>query len=148
MGTLRADERNSQLWRVAKAQIELDPTNPTKKNNAAFLSLLLYGASERSERLAREASTTNPKVPEWAATYAYALHLAGKEPEAKRVMENLSPEALGRPGIALYYAIVLAANGDNARAKETLAKLNPTGMLPEEQKLATELAQKLNGAGH
>ena len=133
-----------ELLRVAKAQVDLDPSNPTRKNNDAFLSLLLNGASERSERLAREASTTNPKVPEWAATYAYALHLAGKKSEAKKVMENLSPEALGRPGVALYYAIVLAANGDNARAVESLAKLNPKGMLPEEQKLAADLTQQLN----
>jgi Flp pilus assembly protein TadD len=133
-----------ELLRVAKAQLTLNPSNPSMKNNCAFLSLLLFGASEDSERLAQEASTTNPGIPEWAATYAYALHLDGKEPEAKRVMEKLSPEALGRPGIALYYAIVLAANGDYAKARESLVKLNPAGMLPEEQKLAADLAQQLN----
>jgi hypothetical protein len=134
----------ANLLRVAKAQIDIDPSNPTNKNNVAFLSLMLYGASERAERLAGEISAMNPKIPEWAATYAYALHLAGKEAEAKKVMEKLPPEALGRPGIALYYAIVLAANGDNDRAKESFAKLNPRGMLPEERKLAAALAQQLN----
>jgi len=137
-----------ELLRVARAQIGLDPTNPAKKNNDAFLSLLLYGASERSERLAREASSMNPEIPEWAATYAYALHLAGKEAAAKKVIEKLSPETLGRPGIALYSAIVLAANGDQPRAREVLAKLNPAGMLPEEQKLAADLAQQLGVASH
>lgn len=132
-----------KLLRVARAQSDLEPANPAKKNNDAFLSLLLNGASERSERLAREASAANPNVPEWAATYAYALHLAGKEAEAKTVMEKLSSEALGRPGIALYFAIVLAANGDDAKARESLAKLNPNGMLPEEQKLAADLARQL-----
>ncbi len=136
----------SELLRVVKAQLELDPSNPTRKNNEAFLSLLLYGASEGSEILAREVSTANPKIPEWAATYAYALHLAGKESEAKKVMERLSPEALARPDIALYYAIVLAANGDSSKAREFLAKSNPNGMLPEEQKLAADLAQRLNVA--
>jgi hypothetical protein len=135
-----------ELLRVAKAQIDLDPSDPTKKNNCAFLSLLTSGASERSERLAQEATNANPQVPEWAATYAYALHLAGKESEAKKVMEKLSPEALGRPGIALYYAVVLAANGDTTRAKESLANLNPKGMLPEEKKLAADLAEQLNVA--
>lgn len=134
----------SELLRVARAQMNFDPSNPTRENNVAFLSLLLNGASEHSERLAREASITNPIVPEWAATYAYALHLSGKESEAKKVMENLSSEALGRPDIALYYAIVLAANGDSAEARETLKKLNPNGMLPEELKLATDLARQLN----
>jgi hypothetical protein len=135
-----------KLLRVAQAQLALEPSNPARKNNDAFLSLLLHGASEHSERLAREASTTNPNVPEWAATYAYALHLAGKDAEAKKVMEHLSPEALQRPGIALYYAIVLAANGDADKARESLSKLNPTGMLPEERKLAADLALQLNAA--
>jgi Flp pilus assembly protein TadD len=137
-----------ELLRVAKAQINLDPSSPAKKNNTAFLTLLLFGPSERSERLAREASTANPNVAEWAATYAFALHLAGKESEAKKVMESLPSEALSRPGIALYYAIVLAGNGDDTHARESLARLNPNGMLPEERKLAADLAQKLNAASH
>jgi hypothetical protein len=132
-----------ELLRVAKAQMALDDSNPTTKNNEAFLALLLYGPSARAERLAREASTANPKVPEWAATYAFALHLAGKDAEAKKVMENLSADAVQHPGIALYYAIVLAGNGDADKAREFMAKLNPQGMLPEEQKLAVELAQQL-----
>jgi hypothetical protein len=144
LGIYSNSNETGELLRVARAQLELDPMNPAKKNNEAFLSLLLAGPSERSERHAREAWTSNPKVPGWAATYAYALHLAGKESEAKKVMDRLPPEAIGRPGVALYYAIVLAANGDRARAKECLAKLNPTGMLPEEKKLAADLAQQLN----
>jgi len=131
---------------VAKAQIALDPDDPTRKNNYAFLSVLLNGTSDHALRLAREASASNPKLPEWAATYAYALHLAGRDAEARKVMENLDPEALNRPGVALYYAIVLAGNGDNNKARETLARLNPAGMLPEEQKLAVALAQQLNVA--
>jgi len=131
------------LLRVARAQIKLDPSNPVKKNNAAFLSLLVYGASESSERLAHEALEANPNVPEWAATYAYALHLAGKESEAKKVIDKLPPEAVGRPGVALYVAIVLAANGEADKAKESLAKLNPGGMLPEERTLAENLKQQL-----
>ncbi|MEP6668711.1 MAG: hypothetical protein ABJF10_06135 [Chthoniobacter sp.] len=135
-----------EMLRVVKAQLDLDPSNATKKNNTAFLSLLLYGASEGSERLAREAFTSNPKVPEWAATYAYALHLGGKESAAKKVINELSPEARARPGIALYCAIVQAANGDDAQARESLAKLDPRGMLSEERKLAADLAQQLKVA--
>ncbi|MDR3404548.1 MAG: hypothetical protein P4L99_18750 [Chthoniobacter sp.] len=135
-----------EMLRVVKAQLDLDPSNATKKNNAAFLSLLLYGASANAERLAREASASNPKVPEWAATYAYALHLAGKEAEAKKVIEGLPPEARARPGIALYCAIVQAANGEDAQARESLAKLDSRGMLAEERKLAADLAQQLKVA--
>jgi len=135
-----------ELMRVAKAQIDLDPSNPARKNNYAFLSLLLNGASEHAARLAKEASAANPLIPEWAATHSYALHLSGRDAEARKVMENLPPEALARPGIALYYAIDLAATGDTSRAREMLAKLNPDGMLPEERKLAAMLAQQLGVA--
>jgi hypothetical protein len=138
------DSRN--MLRVAAAQIDLDPSDAVNKNNEAFLSLLLHGASERSERFAREAATANPKVAEWTATYAYALHLGHQDAEAKKAMEKLSTEALQRPGVALYYAIVLAANGEKARAKEALSKLNPSGMLPEEQKLAADLSRQLDVA--
>ena len=132
-----------ELLRVAKAQLDAEPASPAKKNNYAFLSLLLDGGSQLSERLAREACTLDPSVPEWAATYSYALHLAGKDVEARDVVGKLASEALARPGIALYYAIILAANGDQALAREALAKLNTTGMLPEERRLAADLAQQL-----
>jgi len=135
-----------EMLRVAKEQLRLDPSNPVTKNNYAFLSLLMFGASENSERLADEATIANPNIPEWAATYAYALHLAGKEAKATKVMDKLSPSALGRPGVALYYAIVLAANGDYPKARESLSNLNPNGMLPQERKLAEALARQLNVA--
>lgn len=133
-----------EMLRVARAQVELDPSNAAKKNNEAFLSLLLHGASARAERLAREASAGDPNVPEWAATYAYALHLAKKKADAKKVMASLTPEARSRPGVALYYAIVLAANGEDAPAREALVKLDSRGMLREERKLASELAEQLH----
>jgi Flp pilus assembly protein TadD len=100
------------------------------------------------ERVAREVSASNPKEPEWAATYAYALHLAGKDAEAEKVMGNLPPETLARPGIALYQAIVLAANGDKTGAREYMAKFNSGGMLPEEQKMAADLRRQLNTPDH
>jgi Flp pilus assembly protein TadD len=137
-----------KLLRVARGQLRLEPDNPTKKNNFAFLSMLLRSTTDYPERYAKEAYTTNPKVPEWAATYAYALHLSGRSAEGRKVMENLAPEALEHPGIALYYAIVLADTGQFTRARETLAKLKPLGLLPEEQKLAMDLAQKLGPVKH
>jgi len=134
----------TELLHIARQQLNLDPSNPIHKNNVAFLSLLLNGITVTSENLARETCEINPQIPEWASTYAYALHLAGKKAESKKVMEALPPRALARPGVALYYAIVLAANGDTVKARECLAKLNPNGMLPEEKKLADGLARQLN----
>ena len=136
------------LLRVAKAQLEFDPLNPNFKNNVAFLTLLLNRVSPPVERLAEEASKTNPAIPEWAATYAYALHLSGKDSEAAAVMKHLSSEALQRPGISLYYAIVLAANRDYAAARAFFGKLNTAGMLPEERDLVADLSKQLKGEAH
>ena len=142
----RSSNDTLSLLRVALAQLNFDPSNPAAKNNAAFLWMLLNGHSVQYERLAREASMANSRVPEWMATYAFALHLAGKDAEAEKELKKLSPEALRHPGIALYYAIVLAGNRDYARAREFLGKLNPNGLLPEEQKLAADLVRDLRAA--
>ena len=52
----------------------------------------------------------------------------------------------GLPSRQQRRAIVLAANGETAEAKEAFAKLNPGGMLPEERKLAADLAEQLKAA--
>ncbi len=134
-----------ELLRVAKAQSEMDPLNPAYKNSEAFLSLLLYGYTGRAERLAHEATVEKPAVPEWATTYAFALNLAGKRAEAKEVIDSIPAEEEGRPGVALYCALVLAANGEADRAWACLDKTDPAGLLPEERKLAEKLAQQLKG---
>lgn len=137
-----------EMLEVAKAQLELEPDNAMFKNNYAFLSLLLNGASKNAEQLASEATTANPAAPEWAATYAYALHLAGKDDDAEKALSRLTPADLNKPGVALYYAIVLAAKGDDTHAKEALMKINGNGMLPEEARLATTLMRRIEADGH
>ena len=136
------------LLRVAREQLKLDPSNPERKNNVAFLSLLVEGASAKTLQMASEAYQANPKVPTRAATYAYALHLAKKDPEAQKIMQNLAPEAVHLPGIALYQALILDSTGQPDAARETLLKLNAQGMLVEERKLARDLAQKLKILDH
>jgi len=140
----RSANDTGALLHVATAQLNFDPSNPANKNNVAFLWLLLNGPSENYLRMAREASQANPMVPEWTVTYAFALHRAGRDSEAAQELKKLLPDAIKRPGIALYYALVLAGSGDAARARDYLGKLNPTGLLPEEQKLAADLAKELN----
>ena len=137
------DGDSRKLLRVARAQSELDPANPTKINNEAFLSLLIEGFSERAERLARALVAAHPSVPEWTATEAFALHLAHRDVEAGQMLATLPPEAQHRPGVALYFALVQAALGETVQAQAALARLNPAHLLPEERKLATELAQQL-----
>ena len=142
----RKSNDTQSLLRVAQAGLDLDRNEPANKNNVAFLWMLLYGHSPQYEKMARDAMTANPKVPEWAATYAFALHLAGRNAEAARIFDQMAPDAANCPGVALYAALAFAASGDTARARERLGKVTPSGWLPEERELAKRLAQSLTGS--
>ena len=141
----RESNDTPSLLRVAQARLNFDRSEPANKNNAAFLWLLLYGHSFQYEKLAHDAMAANPKVPEWAATYAFALYLAGRDAEAARIFDQMAPGAVDRPGIALYAALAFAASGDTVRARERLSRVNPAGLLPEERELAERLGRTLAG---
>jgi predicted Zn-dependent protease len=134
-----------EMQRVASQQLSQNPDNPAFQNNMAFLSMLLFGPSAESERLAQEAAASDPAAPEWKATYAYALHLAGREADALHEIKSLPAADLAQPEVALYDGIILTANGDAAGARAATAKLNAMALLPEEQKLAANLAVRLSG---
>ena len=139
----RANNDTPELLRVARQQLNIEPSNPERKNNSAFLSLLVEGASTKTCQLAYQAYQANPKDPGRAATYAYSLHLTGEDQEAEKVMRNLPPEAVRFPGIAFYQALIFDSVGKATEARETLMRLNSQGMLAEERKMALDLARKL-----
>ncbi len=113
----------------------LDSSDPMAKNNLAATSLLLQLDVARAHELARlnyDAQGTNPIV---ASTYAYSLHLQGRTGEGLAVFQKLGPEALNSPPVALYYGVLLAANGRAQEGKAYLAKASGVRLLPEEQAL-------------
>jgi Flp pilus assembly protein TadD len=106
------------------------------RNNYAAVTLLVDTASLRAQQFAREAWLKYPKLPDFAATYAYSLHVQGKTAEGLKALEALKPEELESPAIALYYGVLLSANGDNAKSVKYLDLAAAGKMLPEEKSLA------------
>src|ERR1043166_565623 len=136
--------KNTQgLFAVLNAMVEIDSKNFIAKNNLAMISLLLSTRVSQAHALARDAYSQAPMMPAVAATYAYSLHLQGKTAEGLKVLEKLNQEQLSDPSVAAYYGVLLAATGDNVKAKKYLALTDKSKLLPEEQAMLARVTMGL-----
>jgi hypothetical protein len=126
------------LQRVLTRVVERNPKDIPAKNNLATVSLLLLTDLSRAHELAKEVHATDPANPAFASTYAYSLHLQGRNADALKVLGVLKPEELRAPSIAAYYCVVLAATGDFKLAREYLALAEKGRLLPEEKALLAQ----------
>ncbi|HEX5397840.1 MAG TPA: hypothetical protein VFY06_02190 [Verrucomicrobiae bacterium] len=112
------------------------PRNAVFKNNLAATSLLLKTNLTQALNWAQEVYASNTNNPNFASTYAYALDLQGRTNDGLAVMRKLDARLLEEPGVALYYAVLLTANGDTNEAA-TYLKIarTKTQWLPEEKRL-------------
>jgi hypothetical protein len=130
------------LNKLYSAMTSDDPSDPLPKNNLAATCLLLKHNLPRAHQLAYENYLRNPAQPIIASTYAYSLHVQGRTKEALVTFAKLSPEALETPGIALYYALLLTADGQtNIAAKYLAAASEQSNLLPEEKELLAQAKQ-------
>jgi tetratricopeptide (TPR) repeat protein len=135
------DGDTNRLLRVAETALKLDDTNLQARNNVAMLSLLLKRDAPAALEIARELHQKDPKNADFASTYAFALHQAGRSPEGLAVLKQLSPEQLKEPSIASYYALLLDSAGEKTEAL-AFAKLGQAApVLPEEKSLFSSLAR-------
>jgi hypothetical protein len=126
------------LYRVHQALLQRHPESLELKNNVAVLGLLLNRDVAHSRDLAQQvylAATTNAAL---ASTYAFALHTQGRTAEGLKLMQSLPDSELLRPNIAVYYAFLLAAQGEREKAKPFIAAAEKNPMLPEEQRLLVQ----------
>ncbi len=123
------------LYRVLLHRNARHPEDANVKNNLAALSLLLNMNRERGWQLAQEVYQQDPHNAAYASTYAFALYTKGENKKALQAMETLTDQQRRQPEIAAYYGIILAANGDNARAAEFLDLAQSATLLPEEKEL-------------
>ena len=79
----------------------------------------------------------------FAATHAYALHIAGKTDEALELMDRMKDEELSHPAVAAYYVVILVESGKLERARAFLPKAQRAALLPEEQLLLKSATRKL-----
>jgi hypothetical protein len=127
------------LNKVYAAALAYEATNFVLRNNFAASSLLLNQSSAEAHETALALRREHPADPVIATTYAFSLHRLGKTQEGLAALEQLSPDQLRRPSVALYYAVLLAESGRTKEAK-TFADLARTGsLLPEEKALLSKL---------
>lgn len=141
----KAKQDTRGLLRVAKRAVELNPGDLVAANNSASLSLLLNGDSA-ARRLAAKLHAEHPANRAFAATHAFALHIAGQTAEALAVMEQMNEEELRHPAIATYYVVMLVEGGKLDRARTFLPHAQRATLLPEEQQLLTSASRRLLAA--
>lgn len=134
-----AQQKTSGLLRVARQRYETTPDDPQTKNNYAFLALLLDANRPLAARLASEVAAGPNPPPQFIATHAFALHLAGQNGKALAAWQRVPETALRQPGLALYYALALAASGEREKAAEFAGLAKGGQLLPEERRLWEKL---------
>ena len=139
---LLREGRTRSLMAFYSQQAQVNASDLAAKNNLAMTALLLNAKELRPHDLARDVYKKAPTNAAYASTYAFSLHLLGKNAEALKVFDGLKPEQLAEPAVAIYYALVLRATGDGARARKYLEIGQRARLLPEERKLLQQAGAK------
>jgi predicted Zn-dependent protease len=132
---LIADGRTRSLMTLYSQQAKTAPADIAAKNNLAMTALLLDAKDQKPHELALEVYQKAPTNASFASTYAFSLYVQKKNAEALKILEQLKPQELEDPGIAGYYAMVLQATGNRAKAKKYFDLTAKARLLPEERKL-------------
>jgi len=133
-----AQRDTAGMWRVAKAALQKYPDDKLARNNYTMLSLLLDADTFAAHTYAAELYSAEPKNPVFASTYAFSLYKQGRAQAGLKIFQNLPPEQLNNPAMAVYYGILLAASGDAVTAKHYLNQSAKAFLLPEEQALVEQ----------
>ncbi|PWU12096.1 MAG: hypothetical protein C5B50_22100 [Verrucomicrobia bacterium] len=112
-----------------------DSANKFAKNEVTATSLLLKINLADAHKSARELYNERPNDPVIASTYAYSLQLQNKTKDGLAVMEKLKAEELETPDIALYYGLLLSADGQTGKAARYFTLARTATLLPEEKEL-------------
>ena len=123
------------LRRVSAAVLAANPGDTEARNNFAASSMLLRLELPKAHEMALQNMVGHPQDPIIASTYALSLHLQGRTREGLACLERLAPEAVTSPGVALYYALLLAADNQPVKAEEYRRRVEPARLLPEERGL-------------
>jgi hypothetical protein len=123
------------LYRVYTALLESKPSAAVLKNNVAALGLLLNRDLDKCVRLAREAYLAATNNATLASTHAFALHVQSRTADGLRVLQAFPEAELHNPGVATYYAVLLAASGQHDKAASLVAIAENGQLLPEEKVL-------------
>ena len=132
------------LYQLYTKQLPRSPQNAALKNNLACTALLLKTNLTQANLWAAEAYAQAPTNADVVATYAYALHLRGRNQEGLAALQKLEPAQLEKRSVALYYGVLLSAMGKTGEAAPYLQIARTKGqLLPEEKQLLAE-TDKMN----
>jgi predicted Zn-dependent protease len=127
------------LYQLYLKQLPRSPRNEALKNNLAATALLLKTNLTQANLWAAEAYAEAPTNADVVCTYAYALHLQGRNQEGLAAMQKLEPAQLEQRSVALYYGVLLCATGKAGDAKPYLQiARTKSQLLPEEKQLLAE----------
>ena len=141
----QAEGRTRDLHRLYARMALWEPKDPLAENNFAATGLLLQVDLDSSHKTAAELVTQYPHEPTIVSTYAYSLHLQNRTSEGLAALESLSGESLTNPPIALYYGVLLRAEGATDRAGKYFQLAQSAPLLPEERKLLDDPNSHLSG---
>jgi Flp pilus assembly protein TadD len=130
------------LYQLYLKQLPRSPQDVALKSNLAATALLLKTNLTQACQWAEEVYAQSPDNPDVVSTYAYALHLQGRNQEGLAALQKLKPSQLEQQSVALYYGLLLSATGKASEAAPYLqmARTN-SQLLPEEKQLLAEAAK-------
>ncbi len=131
------------LYRALSRLVAVIPEDPAVRNNYAQISLLLKAETIRARGMARDLHEAHPHNAAYTSTYAFSLFQSGDVKGAVKLMSQLTPEQLHEPSVAAYYAILLAAAGQNDAATEYFGYAEKAQLLPEEEELVAKAKASL-----
>ncbi|MDQ2867573.1 MAG: tetratricopeptide repeat protein [Verrucomicrobiota bacterium] len=143
-----ADRGETQeVYRVMIHVMERHPDDAPAMNNMAQLGLLLGLDLDRAHKLAYEVHQRDPKSAIYASTYGYSLYMKGELKQALQAFAEVPKSELRQPAVALYYGLILSANGDLKNGREFLDLAEQARLLPEEKALLAKGKQLTAGTG-
>ncbi|MGO8763621.1 MAG: hypothetical protein ACLQSR_00620 [Limisphaerales bacterium] len=130
---LYASGSTRPLMQLFSTQANRNPNDLDARNDLALTAMLLRAQEMNPYDIARDVYQKSPTNSYFACTYAFSLYLQGKNSEAMKVMQQLSPAALKNNSTDGYYGLVLMAAGDKTDALAYLNRSIKGPLLPEER---------------
>lgn len=139
----QSDGNAAGLKRVVSRLEQIDPASDILKNNRVIYSLLTGDTNDANLAVSLDLYLKYPTDPAFVSTYAYALYVKGRAPEALAAMNTLRNDQLEDPSTAAYYGILLLANGAPDAARKYLDLAKDAALLTEEKILVEKARSKL-----
>jgi len=136
--------RNTRgLNKVYAAMMNAQPGNILVRNNFATTAFLLKQGLPAAHEVAKEIHQQNPDNAVICSTYAYSLHLQGRNKEAIEQVSRIKVEDRESPAFAVYFAAISLQNGQTNQANHYLSLTSKTELLPEERALIEDLRRAM-----